>query len=171
MNADAQPIDVSVRREGERVIVDVSARVAADSEQAWSTLTDFDHMAEFLSDIKSSTVIAREGARLKVRQTGESRRGFLHFSFEAIRDVELLPEREIRSRFLSGSGFKSFEFVTRIIPVGKGVTAILQHGEYAPTAWVPPVIGASLIEDETRKQYGELIAEMLRRQAGASQKR
>jgi len=29
--------------------------------------------------------------------------------------------------------------------------------------WVPPVIGPVLIEDETRKQYGEIRDEIIRR--------
>ena len=36
---------------------------------------------------------------------------------------------------------------------------------YTPNAWVPPVIGPALIEAETRKQFGELRREILRRSA------
>lgn len=34
--------------------------------------------------------------------------------------------------------------------------------------WVPPGIGPALIKDETTRQYGELIAEMLRRERAAA---
>jgi hypothetical protein len=163
--AQAQPIEVAVQTKGQRVIVDVTAQVAAEPRQAWDVLTDFDHMADYLSALKSSRVTSRKGLALEVAQSGEARRGFLHFSFETVRSVELVPQREVRSRLIRGSSFKSYEFVTRIVPSGAGATTVVHHGEYEPTTWVPPVIGPALIEAETRKQYTELLAEMLRRQA------
>jgi hypothetical protein len=39
-------------------------------------------------------------------------------------------------------------------------------GRYTPSLWVPPIVGPALIEAETRKQYGEIRAEIERR-AGA----
>ena len=41
----------------------------------------------------------------------------------------------------------------------------MHHGEYVPKAWLPPMIGVAVIESETRKQFAEFAAEMLRRQA------
>lgn len=161
--ACAQPVAVTVRKLGDQVIVDVSARVQAKAEVVWATLTDYEHMATFLSALKSSEVLRRQGNELEVAQSGESRRGFLHFSFSTVRAVELLGEREIRSHLIRGD-FKSYEFTTRILPDAGGAVTIVHHGEYVPTTWVPPVVGPALIESETRKQYAELIAEILRRQ-------
>jgi carbon monoxide dehydrogenase subunit G len=169
-SAQAQPMEVVVRKAGEVITVDVRARVAAEPHLAWTVLTDFDHMADFLSAIKSSQVVSRKGEPLEVAQTGEAKRGFLRFSFATLRAVELVPEHEVRSRLISGSSFKSFEFTTRIDTRG-GVTTIVHHGEYVPTTWVPPVIGTALIESETREQFGELMAEMLRRQAARTERR
>jgi ribosome-associated toxin RatA of RatAB toxin-antitoxin module len=160
----AQPLAVTVRKLGDQVIVDVSARVEARADCVWEVLTDYDHMAEYLSAIKSSQVVSRRGNELEVAQSGEARRGFLHFSFSTVRAVELRGEREIRSHLIRGD-FKSYEFTTRIVPEAGGMVSILHHGEYVPTTWVPPVVGPAMIETETRKQYGELIAEILRRQA------
>lgn len=169
--ADAQTIEVVVKKTGQLVTVDVSTRVSADPQYAWSVLTDFDHMAEFLSAIKSSSVVSRNGTSLEVAQSGEAKRGFLRFSFSTLRAVELLPEHEIRSRLIQGDSFKSFEFVTKVVPAGAGTTIIVHHGEYVPTTWVPPVIGPALIEAETRKQFAELTTEVLRRQALATSRR
>ena len=162
--AFAQPIDVKVQTQGERVVVDVTASVAAKREIVWGVLTDYDHMAEFLTNLKSSAVLTRKGNQLVVEQTGEAKRAFLHFSFSTTRSVELTPSSEIRSHLVRGD-FKSYEFTTRLIGDAAGPTTIVHHGEYAPNAWVPPVVGPAMIETETRKQYAELIAEMLRRRA------
>ena len=40
---------------------------------------------------------------------------------------------------------------------------IIHSGRYTPNVWVPPLLGPALIEAETRKQYGEFRAEILRR--------
>ena len=46
-----------------------------------------------------------------------------------------------------------------------GPTNIEHHGEYVRNARVPPVVVPAMIETETRNQYTQLIAEMLRRAA------
>ena len=162
----AQPITVTVQKTGETIVVDVTAHVAATANHAWAVLTDYDHMAEFVSAVRESRIVSRKGNHLEVAQTGGVKRGFLDFSFSTLRSVELVPESEIRSGLIRGD-FKSYEFTTRIAPgPASGSLTIVHHGEYVPHAWVPPIVGPALIERETHKQYADLIAEMLRRQAG-----
>jgi hypothetical protein len=161
--AFAQTIEVRVEKRDEQVVVDVQATVAVDARHAWAVLTDYDHMAQFVTNLKDSAVVARQGNSWQVEQTGEAGPSFLHFKFYSLRAVELDPGREIRSKLIRGD-FKSFEFTTRLSERG-GETVIVHHGEYEPTRWVPPGIGPALIKAETIKQYRELTAEMLRRQA------
>jgi ribosome-associated toxin RatA of RatAB toxin-antitoxin module len=156
------PVDVVVQTRSGSVIIDVTARMHAKREVVWAVLTDYDHMAEFLTTLKASSILARRGNQMEVAQTGEARRGFLHFSFSTVRSVELVPNQEIRSQLISGD-FKSYEFTTRIVDAPDGVITIVHHGEYEPKTWVPPVVGPAMIESETRKQYGELIEEIQRR--------
>lgn len=161
----AQPIDVNVDLRGELVVVDVKATVRVKHGVAWAVLTDYEHMAQYVSNLKTSVVRKRNGNHLEVEQTGEARRGPLTFAFSTVRAVELTEPREIHSTLVRGE-FKSYEFTTRLSAEPDGnVVVISHHGEYVPNRWVPPLIGPSLIESETRKQYGELIAEMTRRQA------
>ena len=158
----AQPIEVRVEKHGELVLVDVEAAVAVEPRTAWAVLTDYDRMASYVSTLKSSAIVKREGHSLQVEQTGEAQRAFLHFTFHTLRAVELVPGQEIRSHLIRGD-FKSYAFTTRLKEAG-GRTLITHHGEYVPNTWVPPGIGPSLIKAETTKQYEELIAEMLRRE-------
>jgi len=168
MDVRAQPIDVRVELRGEQVIVDVQAMVAAKPADAWSVLTDYEHMARFVSALKSSAVVSRKGNALEVEQTGEAKVGFMSFSFYSLRAVQLTPEKEIRSQLIRGD-FKSYEFSTRIAASGEG-TLIVHHGEYVPSRWVPPGVGPSLIKAQTSKQYAELVAEILaRRRIGTPQ--
>lgn len=163
--AVAQPIDVNVELRGELVVVDVKAAVSVKHAVAWAVLTDYEHMAQYVSNLTTSVIRKRNGNHLEVEQTGEARRGPLTFAFSTVRAVELTEPREIHSTLVRGE-FKTYEFTTRLsAESNNNLVMITHHGEYVPNRWVPPLIGPSLIEGETRKQYGELIAEMMRRQA------
>ncbi|MDQ6621253.1 MAG: SRPBCC family protein [Pseudomonadota bacterium] len=156
-------ITVDVVRRGEVIVVDVQAPVEATQAQAWAVLTDYEHMAAFISNLKVSAVLNRAGNRLQVQQAGEARKGPLRFAFETVRAIELIPEREIRSTLISGD-FKFYEMTTQVVS-GAGKTVIRNHGEYIPKRWVPPGIGPAMIAAETRKQYAEIRAEVIRRKA------
>ena len=60
--------------------------------------------------------------------------------------------------------FDPQEFTTRIIDVDE-TPHIINIGRYVPKAWVPPLVGPALIGAETRKQFADIRAEILRRSA------
>ena len=60
-----------------------------------------------------SRVLERNGNHLRIVQKGEAKHGPVSFAFENVRDVVLIPPREIRTRLVSGS-LKSAHSVTRI---------------------------------------------------------
>jgi hypothetical protein len=158
---DTSDIVVRVQKDGATISVDVDCPVVAERAVAWEVLTDYDGMAKFISNLEQSVVRIRTGSRLMVYQKGKASRGPLTFPFENVRDIELIPEREVRSRMISGDAMPA-EFTTRIET--RGTTLHIVHtGKYTPKTWVPPVIGPVLIEDETRKQYGEIRDEIVRR--------
>ena len=161
--ADAKDIVVHVQRVGAWVRVDVEFVVEATPAEAWNVLTDYDHMAKIVSNVEQSRIIKREGDKLEVAQKGKAGIGPISMSFDIVREVVLTPFQEIHSRLISGD-MKSSEFTTRLSSEGKA-TRVVNHGEYLPKIWVPPMIGPAFIEAETRKQYQELRAEMLRRKA------
>lgn len=164
-SAAAQEIDVRVQRHGEAVIVDVEAHVPGPLRETWAVFTDYENMASFISNLTASKVVTRDGDKLEVMQAGRTKVGFLTFGFEAIRSVELVPMREIRSGLVSGD-FKAYSSTTSLTPVATG-TQIRHHGEYVPKKWLPPLIGPAVIEHETHKQYQEFAAEIERRAAAS----
>jgi len=170
--ADDSDIAVHVVKEGPEISVIVDFPVDAPADVAWGVLTDYEHMAEFISNVEASRIQQRDGDRLHVYQKGKATRGPLTFAFENVRAIQLVPQKAIHSRLISGD-LEASEFTTRIIQ-DAGQVRIVNQGRYTPKIWVPPVIGPALIEAETRKQFGEIRAEMLRRsklQAPAAQVR
>jgi ribosome-associated toxin RatA of RatAB toxin-antitoxin module len=158
----AQEMSVKVERRGDAVVLDVEMQVPASLADTWAVLTDYDHMTAFMPNLKSSTVLSRQGNHLELAQTGEVKFAFMSFSFSSVRAVDLLPMHEIRSHLISGD-FKSFDSTTRLVDQGSSSTLLVHHGEYVTKTWVPPIVGTSTMEAEARKQYGELLAEIVRR--------
>jgi len=73
ISVHGQAIDVAVHTQGDRVIVDVSAHALVKRDVAWSVLTDYDHMAEFVSDLKTSVVLLAVMTRREARKAAPSR--------------------------------------------------------------------------------------------------
>ena len=158
---DVQDIAVVVRKDGPVISVEVDCPVSAPLSVVWDVLTDYDHMAQFISNLQYSAVQSRTSGTLRVHQKGKASRGPLTFRFENVREIDVVPFRELRSRLISGNPEAS-EFTTQIVEAGT-VVHIVNRGHYTPNVWVPPLIGPALIEAETRKQFGEIRAEILRR--------
>jgi hypothetical protein len=156
-----QDIDVTVRKDGRLIDVDVALRVNATGEEAWRVLTDYNNMVRFVSSLESSTIVRQEGTELEVAQKGTVHFALLSFPFESVRRIELEPVHEIRSYLIEGD-MKSSRFTTRIVDEG-GTTLILQRGQIVPSIWVPPWIGPAIIAAGTRRQWQEIRTEILRR--------
>jgi hypothetical protein len=165
LRADAQAasnIVVHVKKDGATIIVDVEMAVQVPPLEAWDVLTDYDHMAQFVTNVQASKITDRKGNTLVVAQKSGTSFGLLKFSFDNVREVELVPHSEVRSKLISGD-MKASAFTTRIMSDGGGGARVLNHGEFVPTMWVPPVIGTAFLEAETRRQFHELRNEMMRR--------
>lgn len=159
---DGRDIVVQVRKDGATIIVDVEMVVQASPLATWDVLTDYDHMAQFVANVHSSRITNRNGNTLVVAQKSSTSFGLLNFSFDNVREVELVPHSEIRSKLISGD-MKASAFTTRLVSDGGGVTRVINHGEFVPTMWVPPVIGTAFLAAETRRQFIELRNEIARR--------
>ena len=160
---DKSDLVVHVTKHGETIVVDVEMAVQEPPLAVWDVLTDYDHMAQFIASVHSSRIADRTGNKLIVAQQSSTAFGLLKFTFDNVREVELVPHSEIRSKLISGD-MKASAFTTRLVTEGN-VTRVFNHGEFIPTMWVPPVVGTAFIESETRRQFLELRNEMIRRAA------
>jgi carbon monoxide dehydrogenase subunit G len=159
-------LSVVVKKSGGTVFVDVSMSVKASMQEAWDVLTDYDHMAQFFPNLQSSKIIERTGNKIRIEQTGKISYGLVSFPFESIREIELRPYNEIRSRAIGGS-LKQGNATTRLMPEEIG-TRILYHSESVPSVWVPPAIGPRFIQNQTRAQFESLRNEILKKKSGSS---
>ena len=157
----ANDIMITAQKSGDAVLVSVNFTVPANAEEVWKVLTDFDHIAQFVSNVQSSKVVSTYDGKCRVSQAGRAARGPLSFAFDSVQEFELKPFEEIRSRLISGS-MKKLDGVTQLIPRGSE-TSIVYHGVSIPDVWVPPLVGTQFIEAELRDQYREIRNEIMRR--------
>ena len=134
-----QDIVVRVEKDGQKIAVDVDCPVDAPWALVWEVLTDYDHMAQFISNLEYSGVEDAGANVLRVHQKGQASRGPLTLKFDNVREIELVPQREIRSRLIRGD-MKESVFVTRIVEKDARIH-IVNVGRYTPNVWVPPLIG------------------------------
>jgi uncharacterized protein YndB with AHSA1/START domain len=158
---DSRDIVVAIHRDGDAIEIDVDLLVKATPEEVWSVLTDYDHMEEFVSNVAMSRIVRRSGEKLEVAQTSRLELAFLEFEFDNVREVELVPLHEIRSRVVQGD-MKASSFTTRLV-AKDNATRITNHGRFVPDRWIPPLIGDAVLEAQTRKQFAEFRTEILRR--------
>jgi carbon monoxide dehydrogenase subunit G len=156
-------ITVNVAKEGGAFVVSAELTVAANADEVWAVLTDFDHMAQILSSVDASQIANRDGNRFEVIQKSHASAGPLRISHDSVRQVELSPKQEIRSHLVRGS-VKSSDFTTRIAEENGGIR-ITVHGTFVASGLSASAITPEAVEAQTRQQYQELREEILRRKA------
>src|SRR5262249_54835708 len=143
--------------------ISVEFAVPATIEQTWSVLSDFDHMAQILSNMDSSRIVSRDGNRLTVAQTSHGKLGLIHVSVDGLREIVLAPPHEIRSNLIKGD-LRASDFTTQLRAEG-AVTVVTVRGQLVVAPWVGFALGAEKVAAQTRQQYQELRNEVLRRKA------
>jgi carbon monoxide dehydrogenase subunit G len=159
---DSRDIAVAIHRDGDALVVDVDFTVHATLQEVWDVMTDYDNMAQFISNVDMSRIVQRTNDSLEVAQTSHLKLGLFDFKFDNVREIKFKPLQEIRSKLVRGD-MKASTFTTHFASEGSA-TRITNHGRFTPDRWIPPLIGTLLLEAETRKQFAEFRAEIVRRQ-------
>jgi carbon monoxide dehydrogenase subunit G len=161
LNSAVENKDVRVERIGDSFTVDLRMYAPVPPSLAWSVLTDFERMAEFVPNLSLSQILERGENTVRVRQKGTARYGPFSSDFESTREIRLIPKREIQAHGVGGN-IKRMESLMRLEAEGEG-TRLEYHAEVQPDFWLPPLFGPSFVRHETAEQFSAMIREMLRR--------
>jgi len=153
-------IRVEARREGDAVLVQASALLAAAPARAWEVLTAYDRYADFVPDLKSSRVIARSGNVSIVDQKGEAGFFLYRYPVEVQLEVTEKPFERVTSRALAGN-FKEMVGVYELIQDGEALR-FLYSGRLVPSFRLPPLIGVTAVRSAVEKQFTALVREIHR---------
>jgi carbon monoxide dehydrogenase subunit G len=158
-----QEIAVQVQKDHSAYDIEFEFTVPATIEQTWNVLSDFDHMAQILSNMDSSRIVSRDGNRITVAQTSHGKIGLIHVSVDGLREIVLTPPTEMRSHLIKGD-LKASDFTTELHGEG-AITRVTGHGRIVVVPWVSFALGADTVAAQTRQHYQELREEVLRRKA------
>jgi carbon monoxide dehydrogenase subunit G len=161
--APAHEIAIEIAREGEFVSVRASAELKASPHIAWEVLTDYDHLAEFIPDLRSSRVVQRGPEGVLVEQKGEF--GFLFFrqSIEVTMAVSEQPPRRILARAVAGD-MKDMQGSYELQASEAGLR-LVYSGRFVPGFFVPPLIGMPLVRRSLERRFRAMVEEIERRDA------
>ncbi len=152
-----------VTREGDSIRTEARVDLAVAPALAWAVLTEYERYPRFISSMRDSRIVSRNLGGLVVEQKG--RFSFLFFSqdIEARMLVSEFPPNIIESSVLEGN-FKVMNGRYELLQVGDN-TRISFSGRLIPKFSLPPVFGKSIVRSVLLRNFNELIAEILRRDA------
>jgi len=155
-------IEVQTARDGEFIVIQASVEIQEDPSVIWEVLTDYDHLAEFIPDMKISRVIARTADGVVVEQKGEMSFLFFTQSIEAQLAVIETPPRRISSRAISGS-FKELVGNYDLNPTPDGGVRLHYIGRMIPDFIMPPLFGMLAVRSAAEKRFSALVQEIAKR--------
>lgn len=155
--------EVRIEQHGDVFVVQAETIVATDAALAWQVLTDYNHLADFVPDMRVSRVISAAGRPVQVEQKGDA--GFLFFKFavEVVLDIEETPPRRLGFRAIRGN-MRQMRGEWRIDNAAGGIR-LVYAAELEPSFWVPPLIGPAVMRHDIARQFESVAQEISRRQA------
>jgi predicted RNA binding protein YcfA (HicA-like mRNA interferase family) len=118
-------------------------------------------MTQILSNLDTSKILEKNGNQWKIEQKGQTSHAGFTYKFESTKLITLKPYETLQSHLIGGT-LKQHESLTTLTPDGNG-TRIVYHAESISGVWVPPLLGASVVEGEVLKQFHDMEAEMIKR--------
>ena len=153
-------IDIVQAPEG--FVADVVMFAPVPPNVAWDVLTDFDHQAAWVPNVRESKVIARDGNAMTVEQHGAAKFGLATFPYISVRQVQLDPQRTVRSTQVKGDSTKRLESLMTLRPDGSG-TQLMYHLEIVPSGLAAVVVSKDSLKNQLSEQFTAIIEEMVRR--------
>jgi ribosome-associated toxin RatA of RatAB toxin-antitoxin module len=164
------PVTVSAKRSGtEREAVDVQVHAEFDANLAvvWGTLTDYNHLKDFVPGIQSSRLLERRGNQVRLSQKGQARLAFFSFPIDVVLVCTELEPYRIEAKAESGT-FKRMEggyLITPLPDQGPQRHRLEWKGLIEPKESLPPVVGMLMLRRNIEIQFEGMVREILRRQA------
>lgn len=155
------PVTVSVEHTGDVYVVVASLIAPVAPAAAWTVLTDFDHMADFMPTLKSSRVLKAVDNRVLVHQRGTMELGALRMPFESDREIEMSPPGVIHSRQVRGN-MQRVDSTTTFNEIPGG-TRVDYRVEIVPKLWMPESVAGPLLRSEVERQFTAIQRELVRR--------
>ncbi|MEP6968991.1 MAG: SRPBCC family protein [Betaproteobacteria bacterium] len=162
----AQPardtIDVLAERQAGLIAVQARAMLRAPMAVIWRTLTDYEHLPAFIPGLASSRVVARNGAVVTVKQTGEARFLFLTVPIAVTLESTERPPYVVEVHRVAGS-IRHLDGRYEATPQPNGQVLLRWSGTISADAELPPLIETALVRLSIQDQFTGMVHEIERR--------
>jgi hypothetical protein len=163
VRAAANEIETHVERQGEFIACDASVLMRVDPRIAWDVLSDYDGLARFIPDMKTSRVVSRDGNRVLVEQKGEFGFFFYRQAVDVTLEVLEQPPLRIDAHRIAGN-IKDLE--TRYeLKVSDAGVKLTYTGRFIPDFSVPPLFGMPMVRRVIERRFRAMVEEIERRDA------
>lgn len=160
----AESFAVSAERKGDAVQVDAHATVVASPQLVHDTLTDYDHLADFIPGMRTSRVIERHDNTAIVVQSGFAHFWFLHFPIDVTMET-VEPSPSVITVHLLGGNLRQLDGRYDVEQIGHNLCIVHWHGTIEPGANVPTAIAVPLLRRNIAEQFHGMVNEIERRAA------
>jgi len=146
--------------------VEVKARAVlkAPVNLIWQTLTDYDHLSQFVPGISTSRVISRQGTESIVEQKGGARFWLFSYPIRVTLQSNERPFQGIDVHLIQGN-LRRLDGVYRIEPRADGSTELTWSGLIEPERPLPGFIRIALLRGSISDQFAGMVREIERRAA------
>lgn len=143
------------------ITIDAEMLVPADAKTAWTVLTDYDNLARFVPEMKSSRITSAPGQPKRLEQRGKS--GMLSFFTPEfiVFHLDETPHERIRFNKVSGD-VKSMRGEWLIVGDGNPVR-VFYRARIVPKVPLPPLLGTTMIELDVESKLAAIRREIARR--------
>jgi len=158
------PAEISVDATSQDAGVQVTVRavVHAPAELIWQTLTDYDHLAQFVPGIDSSRIVSRQGSQLIVEQKGGAHWWFFYYPIQVTVASTEKPYESIHVHLLRGN-LRRLDGTYRIEAQPDGSTQLTWQGLIEPDSPLPGFIRTAVLRRSISDQFAGMVREIERR--------
>lgn len=158
----APEIDVEATSQDTAVQVTARAVVHAPAELIWQTLTDYDHLSQFVPGIDSSRVVSRQGSKVVVEQQGGARWLFFYCPIRVTVATTEQPFERIDVHLLQGN-LRRLDGRYRIEAQPDGSSRLTWQGLIEPDNPLPSFIRMAVLRRSISDQFAGMVREIERR--------
>ncbi len=138
--------------------------VQSSVENSWKVLTDYDHIADFVGNVDSSTILEQNQSSLLIRQKISGKVLFINKTFSLKLLIHERPRQLISFTDISHKSFSIYEGSWELSPF-KGQSKIIYRLKAKPKGWAPLILGQHAFKSNARALLDEIRSEILRRSA------
>lgn len=163
----AENFSIQAEAEEGAVSIRIRATVRAHHQVIWSTLTDYDQLAQFIPGMKSSRTVERRGPVVVVEQKGIAEVLIFNYPIEVTVESTESPPDAISVRVLKGN-LKRLDGGYRVEKAGgENAHLISWRGVIEPDFALPSLLSVPLMRSTLQRHFLAMLAEIERREAVA----